>query len=108
MDIAIITKKTLLASTEIFKFPNYNIYRKNGSPITINKSRGGAAYKNISAENIPQSTSPSIEFISIKLKIILTLIIGIVYVPLKTKINQTDLDNIIHSSSRSSILPCGV
>ena len=73
MDIAIITE-TWLEPTGTFKFTNYNIYRKDGSPTIVNKRRGGILIT--IHKDIPQPTIHNIEFIVIKLKITSTFTVG--------------------------------
>ncbi|CAD1480646.1 unnamed protein product, partial [Heterotrigona itama] len=95
--IAIITE-TWLIPKEILKILDYTLHRKDGFPINTNKSKGAvliAIRNSIPAEDIPQLAFPNIDFLSIKVKTTIYLIIGAVYARPKTKILTTDLDSII-------------
>ena len=57
-DIAILTE-TWLAPSDKIRLRNYNIYRKDGTPTTQNKPRGGiliATHKNIPVEDTSHQT----------------------------------------------------
>lgn len=99
IDIAIIIEAWLW-STDIFKLSNYNIYRKDGSLSIANKPKGRvllAVHKNIPAEDIPQPIfSKKIQRIHInKIENFINTHHRCRMHSLKTKINQTDLDNTI-------------
>ena len=89
-----------MAYTDKIRISNYNIYRKNGSPLTSNKPKGGvliATHKNIPIEDMLQPISSNIDSLKIKLKITASLTISAKYAPSRTKITQIDLDQIISS-----------
>ena len=61
-EIAIITE-SWLTPKDIFKIPNYKIYRQDWSPTIKNKPRGGvliAVYKNVPIEDMPQPVTCNI------------------------------------------------
>ncbi|CAD1473286.1 unnamed protein product [Heterotrigona itama] len=86
-------KPLLLQKT--LKIPNYTIHRKDDPTSDTNKLRDGmliAIRNSIPSENIPQPTSPNIEFLT---KTTPTITIRAAYTPPKTNISSSDLDFII-------------